>query len=99
MSGLSIDAFRDLLDPAGILDAAECAQRPAGLTRPNQPCTAIGLLRPRSTEEVSQILKRCHEHRQPVTVQGGISGSTGAISAPNEIAISLERMAAVEEID
>ncbi|WP_075790869.1 FAD-binding oxidoreductase [Massilia putida] len=97
--GLSIDAFRDLLDPAGILDAAQCAQRPAALNRQSQPRTAIGLLRPRSTAELSQILKRCHAHRQPVTVQGGISGSCGAISAADEIAISLERMAAVEEID
>jgi len=58
------------------------------------------LLRPASTEEVSEILKACHEFAQPVTPQGGMTGLVAA-AAPleGELALSLERMKKTEEID
>jgi len=60
----------------------------------------IILLRPADTSEVSRILSACHEAGQAVTPQGGLTGLVSA-AAPQygEIALSLERMKEVEELD
>jgi len=42
----------------------------------------------------------CHAGRQPVVTQGGLTGCVnGAVSAPDEIILSLERMKAIEAVD
>jgi len=58
------------------------------------------LLRPHNTEQVSQILKLCHAHQQAVAVQGGMTGLVSA-AAPldGEVALSLERMKQISEVD
>ena len=58
------------------------------------------LLRPATTAELSRILALCHSADQPIAVQGGMTGLVSA-AAPQqgEIAISLERMKQVIEID
>ncbi len=58
------------------------------------------IIRPASTEELSILLKLCHAAQQPVAVQGGLTGlSAGAIPDNGELAVSLERMNGIEEID
>jgi len=58
------------------------------------------LLRPQSTAEVSQALKLCHETGQSVIPYGGLTGLVEATASDqSEIAISLERMNQIEEID
>lgn len=60
----------------------------------------LALLRPRTTQQVSQALAICHQYRQPVVVQGGLSGlAGGACTQERDIALSLERMNAIEEAD
>ncbi len=62
--------------------------------------SALALVRPHSTGELSRALAICDAHRQPVVVQGGLTGLTGAATPQDgEIAISLERMRAIEELD
>ncbi|HEY8520161.1 MAG TPA: FAD-binding oxidoreductase [Gammaproteobacteria bacterium] len=64
------------------------------------PCPPVAVLRPRSTDEVAAALAICSAARQPVVVQGGLTGlSGGATPRPGEIALSLERMSGIEEID
>ena len=64
------------------------------------PTTALALLKPRSTEQVSQALAICHAHRQPVITHGGLTGCVqGADARPNEIIISLEKMNRIEHVD
>ena len=60
----------------------------------------LALLRPRNTAEVSTALKLCNEAGQPIVPQGGMTGLAGG-GTPHEadIALSLERIAGVEEID
>lgn len=55
---------------------------------------------PRTTEEVSAALRLCHEHRVAVVPQGGLTGLAGA-AVPVEgcVAISMERMNAIEDIN
>jgi FAD/FMN-containing dehydrogenase len=58
------------------------------------------VLRPATTEALSAILKCCHASDQPVVVQGGLTGLTGGgIPKPGELAINLERLTGIEEID
>src|SRR6185295_14513889 len=55
---------------------------------------------PRATEEVAAALRLCHAHRQAVVPQGGLTGLCGGARAGDgEIALSLERMVGIEEID
>jgi FAD/FMN-containing dehydrogenase len=68
----------------------------AGL--PPQP--PLVLVLPRRTEDVATALRICHAHRQPVVTQGGLTGlAGGATPGAGEVAISLERMVGVEEVD
>ncbi|MDR5753852.1 MULTISPECIES: FAD-binding oxidoreductase [unclassified Caballeronia] len=64
------------------------------------PARPAALVLPRSTDEVSRALAICNEARQSVVPQGGMTGlAGGAIARPADIAISLERLAGIEEID
>ncbi|MEM8662508.1 MAG: FAD-binding oxidoreductase [Pseudomonadota bacterium] len=66
-----------------------------------QPATLpLALVRPRTTEEVAKVLSLCNAAHQPVTTQGGMTGlAGGAHPGTAEIALSLERMSGVEEVD
>lgn len=58
------------------------------------------VVRPGSTEEVSRVLSTCHELGQPVVVQGGMTGlAGGATPQAGELALSLERLNGIEELD
>ena len=66
-------------------------------TPPVQP---LALVRPRSTEEVSAALRLCHAHRVAVVPQGGLTGlAGGAVPVQGCIAISMERMNAIEDLN
>lgn len=61
---------------------------------------ATAVLLPRSTQDVSKILKACHAAGQTVIVQGGRTGcASGAVSRAADIVISLEKMQQIEEVD
>ncbi len=56
--------------------------------------------RPATTQALSEILALCHKNDQHVVVQGGLTGLTGGgIPKSGEIAINLERMTGIEELD
>ena len=58
------------------------------------------LVRPASTEQVAQVIKLAAAHDLPVTVVGGQTGTVGgAVPADGGLALSLERMNRVVEID
>ncbi|WP_445503495.1 FAD-binding oxidoreductase [Microvirga sp. G4-2] len=65
-----------------------------------QPIAPQALILPQTTEDVATALRICHGHRQPVVTQGGLTGlAGGAHPQSGEIALSLERMTGIEEID
>jgi FAD/FMN-containing dehydrogenase len=65
-----------------------------------QPTQPLALILPQTTEDIAAALKICHQHRHPVVTQGGLTGlAGGAHPETGEIALSLERMNGVEEID
>lgn len=56
--------------------------------------------RPRSTEEVAALVRRCTEEGLSITVQGGLTGvAGGAVPSEGDVVINLERMNVVEDID
>ncbi|KAI9852018.1 MAG: hypothetical protein M1838_002141 [Thelocarpon superellum] len=58
------------------------------------------VLRPQTTEEVSQILQYCNEHRLAVVPQGGNSGLVGgSVSVFDEIVINMSRMNEIRSFD
>jgi FAD/FMN-containing dehydrogenase len=62
-------------------------------------CPAL-LVIPGSTEEVSEVLALCSKAGQTVVIQGGLTGlAGGAHPQVGEIALSLERLQGIEEID
>lgn len=57
-------------------------------------------VRPTTVEHVRVVLRACHAHRWPVTVQGGMSGLAGGANPErNDVVIALDRLAGIEEID
>lgn len=66
-------------------------------TPPVQP---LALVRPRSTEDVSALLRLCSQYRVPVVPQGGLTGLAGAaVPAQDAVAVSLERMNNIEDVN
>jgi FAD/FMN-containing dehydrogenase len=94
------DSLRARLGPGGVLAGDDVGQRYEADATRQQPLRPPFVVRPSSTEELSFVLRACHEVAQPVAVQGGLTGLCGgATPHAGEIAISLERLSGVEGID
>lgn len=94
-----IESIRDIVGPQGVLTGEDVTSR-SDSWPPTGGCQALAIVRPGDTEEVSEVLKLCHEHGQPVVTHGGMTGLVGGAKAgPDEIALSLERMKDVDPVD
>ena len=64
------------------------------------PPRASILCRPRTTDEVSRLMKLCARHCVPVVPSGGRTGlACGALATSGELILSLERMRRMEPVD
>jgi FAD/FMN-containing dehydrogenase len=60
----------------------------------------LALIRPRDTSEVAVALEICARYIQPVVTQGGLTGLVGGANVTGgEVALSLDRMDQIVEID
>ena len=60
----------------------------------------LALIRPRDTSEVAAALEICARYAQPVVTQGGLTGLVGGANLRgDEVALSLDRMNRIVEID
>ena len=58
------------------------------------------IIRPASTQEMATLLQHCYAENQAIAIQGGLTGlSAGAVPGKQELAVSLERLVGIEEID
>lgn len=95
-----LDGLRQLLGPAGVLDPADAAgylDEPRGLYRGQ----AAAILRPATTEQTAEILRRASEARVGVVPWGGGTGLVGGQimpEGPAPLVLSVERMRAVRSI-
>ncbi len=99
MSHELIAEIERVVDAGGVLRGADLRGRAASALDP-APHRALALARPRSTAQLAEIMALCHRRGQPVAVQGGLTGLVdGGLAGEGELAISLERMSAIEAID
>src|SRR5690606_8324210 len=95
-----VACLKERLGARGFLDAADAGPRHVADVSALNPLPPLAVVRPASTDDVSFILRACHDAGQPVVVQGGMTGlCAGGTPRPGEIALSLERMSGIEEID
>lgn len=96
-----INELGQLLGEKGVLTGDAVAERNplAGLAQSHAGLPSA-VLRPRTTDDVAAILKLCHQHEQAIVPQGGMTGLVeGTVASSNEVALTLERMTDIEEID
>jgi len=99
-----VSAFEQIVSPAHVLTAATAeAQQYEAYGRDHTEDFHFApdvVLRPGTTEEVSQIMRLCHEHRVPVTARGAGTGlSGGALPIHHGVVLSTERFNKIIEID
>ncbi|RYE82773.1 MAG: FAD-binding oxidoreductase, partial [Hyphomicrobiales bacterium] len=98
----SLDALRAVLDPAAIVTDPQAMAPHLTDWRGKHRGAALALLRPRSVEEVSAILRWASATRTPVVPQGGNTGLSGGATpdgAGKAVLLSLARLNRVRAID
>ena len=91
-------ALGEAVGNGGVLTGNDVASRASGIWR-SAGIEAKAIVRPRDTGEVSRILAICNRAGQPVVAHGGLTGLVeGAVTAPSEVVLSLERMNAIEAV-
>jgi len=91
------EALTEALGPAAVFTGEAAIEKAQGAwMRLGSP---VAVVYPRSTDEVSAVLKIAQRLRAPVTPWGGKTGLAGGAEADGAIALSLEKMNAIEEID
>ena len=93
-----IEQLEGIVGPAHVLRGEDVAARPAGWRL--GPSLATAIVRPADTAQVAAVLRLCNAAGQPVVTHGGRTGvAGGAITEAGDIALSLERFTAIEEVD
>ena len=94
-----LDQIAAITGPQGLLTGADVSGR-AGDWLGLSTCQAKAIVRPASTQELSQIMALCHAAGQTVVPAGGLTGLVhGTDCQPGDIQISLERMRGIGMID
>lgn len=99
MSQASLKAdLRAIVGEQGLLEGSAVRERGSAIFHGR--VDAEILVRPRSTGQVSHILKLCHARGQTVVTHGGLTGLVqGADAAGGDIVLSLESMNEIERVD
>jgi len=93
-----LSRLADVLGEKHILIGDAVNECDPGLDRDNM--NAQALVRPGSTEEVAVVMRLCNEAGQAVVTHGGLTGAVqGAVTTPDDIILSLERLNAIEALD
>ena len=94
-----LEQLKEVVDEAGILTGDAVSDR-IGVWGTNQSMQALAIIRPQNTDQVSSILELCNSNRQAIVPQGGMTGLVKAgMPDSSEIAVSLERMNSILEVD
>jgi FAD/FMN-containing dehydrogenase len=94
-----LGSIKHIVGDNGLLTGTDVSARPLDW-RGQGKREALAIVRPRTTKEVSDVLKLCNSAGQKVIPLGGLTGLVhGTDSAPDDILLSLERMTDIESID
>jgi len=92
--------LRNTLGPAAVLFGADIPARNCNDWSTQAPNTPMAVVRPVDAAGVAAALRACREAGIPVVPQGGLTGLCGgARPEPGWVALSMERMVGIEEID
>lgn len=92
-------ALRTTLPAAAIVEG-DALQGRFGDWTGKRPLRARFLVRPATTEELSAVMRLCHQAGQPVVVHGGLTGLVHATDTDeDDLVVSLERMNQIEQVD
>ena len=95
-----IESFRKIIGDAYVFTDNESLNNYAHDETENLHFLPDVVIKPRSAEEISAIMRICNEHRIPVTPRGAGTGlSGGALPHLGGILLSTERMNSILEID
>lgn len=95
-----IEALIGAIGEDKVLLGAAVHERYHHIWHMDQRLDATAVLLPRTTEEVSAIMKICHKLEQPVIVHGGLTNLVGSTeTSANEVVISMEKLNMIEEVD
>ncbi len=93
-------ALRDRIGQQAVLIGSEVPARNCNDWSASLPQTPIAVIRPLDAAGVSDAIATCRKARLRFVPQGGLTGlCRGAAPEPGWVAISLERMVGIEEID
>lgn len=94
-----VTALIEVLGKEAVLTGEDVSGRQSGFFS-RSTVQAKAIIRPRTTAQVSEVLSMCHEFGQTVVPHGGLTGLVqSAITSPDDIALSLELMNEIEEIN
>lgn len=95
-----IDELKAAFDPSAFSSGDEVPNRTWSDASETGRHRSLAVLRPSGTQDVSAAIAICWRHKQPVVPQGGVTGlAGGANPGPGDVALSLDRLTGVEEID
>ena len=95
-----ISLFEDILDKSSIISGHKLKSRFYHIWKTDIPLESICLLIPKTTDQVSSILKICNKYSQEVIIHGGLTNLVGSTkSNNNQVVLSLEKMNNIIEID
>lgn len=92
-----LDDLRRLLGKDQVLTGADCAPYLQDWTK-SYHWTPLAVVRPKTTAEVSAVMRLAHSHRVPVTPCSGRTGLVGGIKAEGGLMLSLERMSQIRAL-
>ena len=94
-----IEALVAALGTDVVLTGADIAER-APWSGNGEGDSAPAVIKPRTPEQVATALRICHAHRQAIVPQGGLTGLVKAtVTNAHTLALSLERLTAIEAVD
>jgi FAD/FMN-containing dehydrogenase len=94
------EQLETILGKDGVVTADAISERYRVDFGGKDPCLPLAVLRPQSSDQIAAILEACSAANQAVVVQGGMTGLCGgATPQAREVAISLERLVGIEELD
>lgn len=94
-----LSGLHAIVGDRGLLTGGDVRSRSCDPFR-DVPPQGPAIVRPATTDELSAVMRLCHERGQRVVTHGGRTGvAGGAYAGADEIVVSLERMTKIEEID
>ena len=84
----------------GSLTSIEAQSRFSHIWKTDEALLCKGVCFPKTTQEVSTIMKWCHKHQLEVVVHGGLTNLVGGTQTnPDQLVVSLEKMNRVDAVD